>query len=228
MEDKSWELSTATSEGLLTLKEYIETNVIPWIRKMYSTNEFVTNLIPSSRFNDLFGVRTSFYGSRINLSDPQYEYQMFIIKTAFDKISKEEFNGHSISEWMFVYDLLVNKHAIGKNSITMLFENDVDLSSDNIISQWASFIAEYDQSYGKYPTNSRSFNNLPIHKSDSDDDHDDSMWTNIPSSNIPVWAPDPDYLPLYIEGNKITTDILVDRSTLYEAFRRGFLRANKC
>jgi hypothetical protein len=68
------------------------------MRKKYPTNEFVTNLIPSSRFNDLFGIRTSFYGSRINLSDPQYEDQMFIIKTAFDKISKEEFNGHTVSE----------------------------------------------------------------------------------------------------------------------------------
>ena len=52
-----------------------------------------------------------------------------------------------------------------------------------------------------------------------------------PDGNKPsgaIWQYDPNILPLFIDNGKIIEDILVERASLFEAFKRGFLRANKC
>lgn len=134
--DSPTTLSTDTFNGLISLKPYIETVIIPEIKSRYPNNSFANNLIMNSIFNSLFQERVSFVGSRIDLSNPQYEDITLIIKDHFYKIQNEVINGHSIYEWMFIYDLLVNKHYVGGNSMTMLLDNNLNLQNpDNIVTK---------------------------------------------------------------------------------------------
>ena len=217
-------LSTNTKEGLVTLKTFIETNIIPMLKteEKFSDNEFVKNLVPSSTIHPLFKKPFNFYGSRISLTDPQNEDLVHIIKKGFDLIKDEIINEHSVLEWMFVYDLLINKHSLGSNSMPVLFTNGVDLTSKNIITSYIEYINEYDSSSGHYKPVSKPFNFLPIHVQKMVEDPDG----NKPSGAI--WQYDPNILPLFIDNGKIIEDILVERASLFEAFKRGFLRANKC
>lgn len=133
IEEGDYILRTNTMEGLLTLKQYIETIIIPKMQETFQDNEFVLNLVPSSKYNSLFNERTTAYGSRIRLTEPLNEDKMAIIKDHFYNISNEKIEDHSIYEWMFIYDLLVHKHNMGRSSLTMLFDSEIDLTNANHI-----------------------------------------------------------------------------------------------
>ena len=98
MLDTPKELSTDTFNGLISLKPYIETVIIPEIKEKYKDNSFANNLIVNSIYNPLFRERVTFVGSRIDLSNPQYEDITSIIKNHFYQIQNEVINGHSIYE----------------------------------------------------------------------------------------------------------------------------------
>ena len=51
----------------------------------------------------------------------------------FYNISNRKIEDHSIYEWMFIYDLLVHKHNMGRSSLTMLFDSEIDLTNANHI-----------------------------------------------------------------------------------------------
>lgn len=98
IEEGDYTLSTNTMEGLLTLKQYIETIIIPRMQESFQDNEFVLNLVPSRKYNSLFNESTTAYGSRIRLTEPLNEDRMAIIKDHFYNISNTNIEGHSIYE----------------------------------------------------------------------------------------------------------------------------------
>lgn len=220
------ELSTNTVLGLLTLKTYIEREIIiKELKTRFSDNEFVMNLTPSSTINALSKTEVPFFGSKVVLTDPQNEDRVHIIKKGFDVIKNIEINGHTILDWMFVYDLLVNKHSLGGNSMPVLFTNGVDFSTENAITKWIEYLNDYDSSHGHYKTSLTPFNNLPIHTAKMTKDHEDDF---APDADVAWWYK-AKHLPLFISKSKgLIEDVLVDRATVYEAFKRGLLRVNKC
>lgn len=225
-------LRTNNLNGLLTLKTYIEKEIISILKtdENYMNNEFVLNLIPASSIHPLMKEKFNFYGSKISLTDPQNEDRIHIIKQSFDMIKDDDIKGHSILEWMFVYDLLVNKHSLSGNSMPVLFSNGVNFKTKNIITQWIEYLNSYDSSTGYYDSKAMPFNNLPIHtKKTTEDYHDpDFPEDNFRSNRSFYWLYDPNYLPLFIRNNKAIEDVLVDRDSLYAAFKQGLLRINKC
>ena len=75
------------------------------------------------------------------MGDKQYEDQFIEIKLAYDQISQEVIKGHTIGEWMFLYDLIVNQHNLGGTSLTMCFGSDINiLDESNLIYKWINFI----------------------------------------------------------------------------------------
>jgi hypothetical protein len=145
-------------------------------------------------------------------------------------IKDDDIKGHSILEWMFVYDLLVNKHSLSGNSMPVLFSNGVNFKTKNIITQWIEYLNSYDSSTGYYDSKAMPFNNLPIHTKKTTEDHYDPDFPedNSRSNRSFYWLYDPNYLPLFIRNNKAIEDVLVDRDSLYAAFKQGLLRINKC
>jgi hypothetical protein len=80
---------------------------------------------------------------------------------------------------MFVYDLLVNKHSLGGNSMPVLFTNGVDFSTENAITKWIEYLNDYDSSHGHYKTSLTPFNNLPIHTAKMTKDHEDDFAPDV-------------------------------------------------
>ena len=152
--------------------------------------------------------------------------------------------GHSILEWMFMYDLIVNKHTTSRNSITLLFENGVDMNDpSNIITQYVQYINDYDSYFQTFKSSLAPFKTLTTPKEkksrynsqeaafeaememmammESEHLHKKKKETSYP------WAPNPNVLPLFID---ISTqyDRLLDRDELYELFNNGNLVVKIC
>ena len=84
-------------EGLVTLKTYIENVIIPYMKKNYTDNYFVNNLIYNTQFNLLFGKRFGSYASRIDTTDSlNNEDQINLIKNDFYKIQDDMIDGHTL------------------------------------------------------------------------------------------------------------------------------------
>lgn len=248
-------ISTTSREGLLSLKRHIENIIIPWLKERYQNNAFLDNLVPSKSFNSLFGTKVSFYGSRISLTDQNNIDLVYAISEAFNKINQDSkmnlntdeyaiLEGHSILEWMFMYDLIVNKHTTSRNSITLLFENGVDMNDpSNIITQYVQYINDYDSYFQTFKSSLAPFKTLTTPKEkksrynsqeaafeaememmammENEHLHKKKKETSYP------WAPNPNVLPLFID---ISTqyDRLLDRDELYELFNNGNLVVKIC
>lgn len=232
IEEGDYTLSTNTMEGLLTLKQYIETIIIPRMQESFQDNEFVLNLVPSRKYNSLFNESTTAYGSRIRLTEPLNEDRMAIIKDHFYVISNINVEGHSIYEWMFIYDLLVHKHNMGRSSLTMLFDSEIDLTNSNhIATKWTSFVNNWD-SLNNTLYLSKMFKDLPgIESKHKQSNHPDLDLYDDDDGSIarrkPFLLPSND-LPLYMAHRSFNEVLLLDRMEVYNAFRRGNLILKRC
>ena len=247
-------ISTTSREGLLSLKRHIENVIIPWMKETYKNNAFVDNLVPSKSFNSLFGTKVSFYGSRISLTDQNNIDLVYAISEAFNKINQDSkmnlntdeyaiLEGHSILEWMFMYDLLVNKHSTSRNSITLLFESGVDMNDpSNIITQYVQYINDYDSYFQTFKSSLAPFKTLTTPKEKKSRYSQEAAYEaelemmeamenehlrkKKKETSYP-WAPNPNVLPLFID---ISTqyDRLLDRDELYELFNNSNLVVKIC
>ena len=229
IEEGEYNLTTKNLNGLLTLKQYVETIIIPYMQRTYADNEFVMNLVPSSGYNSLFNERTTSYGSRIRLTEPLNEDRTAVIKDHFYNISNDEINGHTIYEWMFVYDLLVHKHNMGRSSLTMLFDAEVNLSDqDHIVTKWTSFVNNWD-SINNTLRLTEMFKELPgldsKHKSNV---HFDDMPEIDNSPRRKSFLLPSNDLPLYMAHRSFGEILLIDRQEVYNAFRLGNLILKRC
>ena len=247
-------ISTTSREGLLSLKRHIENVINPWMKETYKNNAFVDNLVPSKSFNSLFGTKVSFYGSRISLTDQNNIDLVYAISEAFNKINQDSkmnlntdeyaiLEGHSILEWMFMYDLLVNKHSTSRNSITLLFESGVDMNDpSNIITQYVQYINDYDSYFQTFKSSLAPFKTLTTPKEKKSRYSQEAAYEaelemmeamenehlrkKKKETSYP-WAPNPNVLPLFID---ISTqyDRLLDRDELYELFNNSNLVVKIC
>ena len=233
-------LSTATIEGLMTLKSHIEKVIWPQLIERYGDNEFVYNLVHAKSTLTAFGYPVNLMGSRIKLADPNNQDVLFMINEAFNDIGDEIIEDHTIYEWMYIYDLLVNKHSMSKNSISLLFQDHVNLADVNDINtKWVIYVNEYDSlfdTHNKYF--SEAFKSVTTPKSKAriltpeeaaelEEIGDGSDNIVEKKSRIPNWAANPAILPLYVDVSK-STDILIDREELRNLFQNGHLPVKKC
>lgn len=229
------ELRTSTPEGLFSLKKYIEENIISTLKENYPTNPFVNNLVFDSIFLTLFNRKMEYWGSKINLGDKQYEDQFIEIKLAYDQISQEVINGHTIGEWMFLYDLIVNQHNLGGTSLTMCFGSDINvLDENNLIYKWINFIQRWDSS-----TNTIKVNELykspdldDIDSSDKESPEDYFDYSGDFMDFMPIetrgWS-DPSICPLFVKfEDRFENFSPINTSLLLEAFSRGRIFVTLC
>lgn len=212
--------SIISYNGLFTLKYYIEEVIIPMLQNKYGNNLFIRNLMPRTMNSNMWKTQIHFFGSAIDLSDPQNEDQRELIRSDFAKIAQEKIDErHTILDWMFLYDLIVHKHTIGSNSLTMLFE-DHFINSD-LIKNWYKFINEYDQLFPTYHENLQIWRAIPgIAKlQDEENPFDDSpKGPGLPSFSI--W-------PFFVRPRNVG-DILLSDEQVLKLFNSGKLIAKIC
>ncbi len=146
--DKNWKLQKvqgehiidlSTMEGQATFKLWMETQVIPNLKKGFlndaktdirytiGQNDFIQGLIINSTNRTLTGHLKYLYTLPINMMDTQSDYgKNMLVKytSAFDKLNYD-YNGIPIKLLFFYYNLLVNRGAMGQLSLTPIFKNAV-------------------------------------------------------------------------------------------------------
>ena len=207
--------------GLFSLKPYLENVIIPLIKDKWSDNLFVQNLLPRTMNSSMWKTKIHFWGSAIDLSDPQNEDQMELIRSDFSRIAGEDINGHSILDWMFLYDLIVHKHAIGSNSLTMVFEDQ--LIESQLIKDWYKFINEYDQLFSTYNSDLRIWKTVPGMATEDEDD-DNPYQSNRNSRPILLSY---SIFPFFVEPQNVGEILLSDYQIL-KLFNSGKLIAKIC
>lgn len=227
------ELSTDSVEGLVTLKRHVENVIIPILKRDFSNNEFVKNLIYNSQFNNLFSERVGSYGSRVNLSDSQYEDVTAMIKSDFYRIQNAMVAGHTIFDWMFMYDLLNYKHTINRNSFSILFDGNIHLDDDNnLITKWIKFVNNYDSLDITYPTllELSSIPNLEsLERNNMYEEPIDIEAINVyKKTQRPRWSIDPNYMPLFVKVDAFNNQTLMNRNILSRAFSKGLITVTLC
>lgn len=177
-------------------------------------------------FNTLLGKRISFYGPTIDFSDPQYQELTDVIVEDFLEISNDIINGHTVSDWMFIYDLLINKGSLGANSLSILFINKVDLNDpNNIITQWVEYINQYDASLNTYYDSLSDWRDLPGLESkisyydEFTDGEEFIKYSRTPDFNF--W-------PFYIVPDKNGENVLIDDDRLRKLFKQLKLIIKNC
>ena len=230
------ELSTATAIGLATLKSHIEDDIIPIIKTKYLDNAFVQNIVHNMSYNSLFGEKFGAYASRINLGDPQLEDTLAGIKSDFYRIKDDVIDGHTVFEWMFLYDLLCYKHNISRNSFSAVFDNSIDLAdNNNIMTKWLDYVNRYDSS-PQVMSKLTELNAIPTLrpiKSSGDnvaEAYGEALHTEVEDHrrSRPDWATDPNILPLFVKIADFDNQTFVNSNLLSKAFSKGIIAVNLC
>lgn len=231
-------LNTSSLDGLMSFKHYFETELVPILHNKFKNNYFVDNLMRNSMYNPLFGERFTFVGSRVNFANSQSQDLIPLLQNDLFKIQDEVINGHSVYEWLFMYDLLVGKHAVG-NSMSILLDANIKLADpNNIVSKWVKYLNEYDSQSTTY-RKLDEITKIPVLKKTiaafakkdleyyGGEDIDD-LFSHRSFTSRPVWAPDPNLLPLFTVVSKIGTNMLYNKRLLQDAVTKGIVTIKLC
>lgn len=237
-------LNINTSEGLTKFKKYVEKRIYPQIKKLkdrYPNNMFINNLCKDEVNSYLHKEKYEIIKTRLSLSNTKEQDIILSIKDEFRKIKDETIEGHSVYDWLYLYNLIVNPNPLSKSSMSSLFDVGLDLTDDeSLISKWTKFINDYDKNIGGYFNFSKDINELGFnHKGEkSDQEADDTIILDIdlldhlgvsyaPSYNTSKYI-DPDELPLFISKDELGIDTLYRRRDVINAFRSGILTLKHC
>lgn len=225
-------LSTSKQTGVVNLKKYIETVIYNRIKNLqydirYKDNLFIKQLAINKMRSSLFNEDINYIGLYTNLNNPDNLDKVLFIKDAFYQIQDVDINGHTVFEWLFIYDLLVNKHSLGANSITQLFDNKIDLSnSDSIISKWVSFVNEYDDNFLPYENYSADIHSLGFQKKRYSNDYE--MINYRRRTYDRARYNDPNKFPLYINKKILGINSLFKIKDVFNAFKSGKIILMRC
>lgn len=220
-------LNTKTNEGILTLKNHIEKVIYPLLLEKYGNNDFVKNLCFNTFIWDLAQRPVSALASAIDLTSSQNEQEAVAIKTKYDEIKNLEIGGHTIHEWMFLYDLIVYKHQLGRNSFSSLFGN-INEDTSNIERKWVEYINNYDENV---PTDNGT-NNLYSLPFDLDYAGEAAQSYSEPGEETygwqcPNWV-DIKTLPMFVQLSKHSVTNFKNITIVNELFKRGVFLVNIC
>lgn len=237
-------ISTSTEEGIILLKHHIEQNIIEKVLKTeYANNRFVQNLIYNSQYDYLFKMKTSIYGSLINVSDSQNSDLVNGIKSEFYLIQNKVIDGHTIYEWMWLYNAICHKNQIGKHALGVfldnihsdeIFDENSVWDENHILFKWVQFINQHDVNPLVYTSLSEAYNiGLETYKSynqyhGENDDLDYDFDFKKPKSILPNGIISPDIFPLFVKIADYSRQILKNSDKLSALLNAAKIIAIKC
>lgn len=144
------EIQLGTDLGDANYKLYMETVVIPELKKRFPDNAFIKALQPVISTNTNIGAVSINYGLPINMM-PRTDYERDLFndyKEAFNELntygSKSSYNGMPIQDMFYYYSMIANNSKVGPTSLQGIFEDYVTTSK--VAKDFQNFVSKVDSS----------------------------------------------------------------------------------
>ena len=135
---------------------------------------------------------------------------------------------------MTIYDLLIYKHTINKNSLSLFLDGEIS-NPNSVMYKYIQYVNDYDNSdfvLGKLKEVSSLKSLESILKVNMDDfvidDYNEYLLFDTKVSTIPSWAIDPEYFPLFVDIDNFNNQSLLSKNYLSKLFATGYLLVTKC
>lgn len=155
--------SINTPLGLKNFVAFVNEILIPKLKKKYPTNFFLNNLIFDKKYNTTADGYVNYYKPMFNMlekTNQDYYEKMLIdfnliakdvvsqndLGAKFREINNDNWPSHTVADYMFLYNLIVNQNAIIGSSLSKLFTEVINDSP--LIKSYFDFIGNvYDSTY---------------------------------------------------------------------------------
>lgn len=125
-----------------SFKRWMESYVIPTLKKNYPNNSFIKDLTPDSTKSQI-GSSKIFYKLPIDLNKVVGDYNEVLYDNYvldFNNLRRFKFEGNNIGDLFFIYNLLISNNSFGGKTITRIFEDMVrEADSDSIVFKFLEF-----------------------------------------------------------------------------------------
>ena len=199
--------------GILNFKKTVEEEILPIMIEKFGDNLFVQNIIFNSFLWSSANSRVLALASDIDLTDARMATEAIAIKSKYNEIKDEEINGHTIADWMFLYDLIVYHHLLNRNSFSPLFGDIGYNNNNNVARSWVKFVNDYDNNYSDTNRDYSELSNLDLEKTlmmkNQEDrereelsrEMDPSAFSELMKKKLPYWLKS-NILPLFVNTGK--------------------------
>lgn len=141
-----------SSDNIEAFKKWMDSYVIPNLKKKYPNNAFIAALRPMANATTRNGFTKTITGWRLPLQmmdidkSPNTIQLYSEILAGFDEIANQEAGvyGQNIGDLFYVYNMLVNKDSYGQHSLTRIFENLVQVNRDTIANRYNDWLSTID------------------------------------------------------------------------------------
>lgn len=141
-----------SSDNIEAFKKWMDSYVIPNLKKKYPNNAFISALRPMANAITKNGSTKTVTGWRLPLQmmdidkSPNTIQLYSEILAGFDEIANQEAGvyGQNIGDLFYVYNMLVNKDSYGQHSLTRIFENLVQVNRDTIANRYNDWLSTID------------------------------------------------------------------------------------
>ena len=236
-EENTLSISIQTLNGIASFKKHVEDVIYQTLKNdpELKGNQFIDNLMPDELNSSLFHNKMEYLASKVNLNDLQNIDKVNGIKLDFYSIADKVVDGHTVFEWFFLYDLIVHNHNIGGQSLTQLFDQNIDLQDENnLITQWTKFVNEYDRWEGPWKTDEANeisdyFKELSDREKQELAEEGNADVDMVNKYSTPGWTPKPSYLPLFVNvPSRFNSMRYLHRSQIAQIYANGNLLIYKC
>ena len=150
-------ISLNSDDAVASFKYYIENKVIPYLRNgqiidlkgdikevsILRTNEFINRLILTQEKNITTGIPYTYYRSSINAFNTENNIEYDKQVTAFSAIEDLTFEGQTLGDLFFIYDLIINKGKPKQGSLFKILRG-TSYDDNSVYAKFYRFIGEAD------------------------------------------------------------------------------------
>ena len=238
-----------TPLGLKNFVVFVNEVLIPALKKKYPTNFFLNNLIADKKYNLTSKGFVRYYKPMFNIlekTNQDYYEKMLIdfnliandsvtskdLGDVFSNINDDSWPLNKVSDYLFLYNLIVNKNSITGDSLSKLFTEVI--KNNKLIKTYFNFIGgEYDSSFNLDSTLSEDYNTLykKRERRGPDEDFDDFGYDYDAYDDYASSKPQ-NVFPLnnnrYKQLNKGTSQQLTNERKLNVAYNKAKLIIKHC
>lgn len=148
------EVNLSTDEGKATFKLWVETSVIPSLKKgmingepdLIGDNQFISDLQPDEYNHPLFRRRIPYFKLPINLlhhdsGSNSRQYDRYV--SDFKRLRNFKWNGMSLQDIFFIYNMITNLNRFGATRLTSIFGPSIEYE-DSLAYKYNQYVGEQD------------------------------------------------------------------------------------
>lgn len=226
-EDGEQEFNLATDEGRATFKLWMESHVVPELRRgnlvdrkqsrKVRTNSFLKNLKLVNRIDRFTTDQVDFLAlpiDMLNIKTESDQANFDRYAKGFSQLKDVMLQGRPLTDWLFLYNLIVNGNQFGSDRLTTIFGEVLRNDADSIILKYETEVGDADYN-GDVNLGSFSLDDLLI-----------KLAPVVPRTQIyrakdqfiRVWNPDTERYQLMAKTIKDSSAVAFDEDLASEAF----------